>query len=127
MLFQIGGDALKLVDADEASLERLKKTAERMSYEETIAIIRELSEAESRLKWSENQRILMEVTAVRVCARNLGSANMPERMKLLESRLGDLERKLMEITACVPAQKPRLPEPVHKGVPDGGQLSRLFP
>ena len=92
-----------------------------MSYEETIAIIRELSEAESRLKWSENQRILMEVTAVRVCARNLGSANMPERMKLLESRLGDLERKLMEITACVPAQKPAAAgEPVHKGVPDSG-------
>ncbi|NLW02413.1 MAG: DNA polymerase III subunit gamma/tau [Clostridiaceae bacterium] len=128
MLFQIGGDALKLVDADEASLERLKKTAERMSYEETIAIIRELSEAESRLKWSENQRILMEVTAVRVCARNLGSANMPERMKLLESRLGDLERKLMEITACVPAQKPAAAgEPVHKGVPDSGTAEKEPP
>lgn len=119
MLLQTGGDALRLVDADEVGIERLRQAAERISCEETVAIVRELSEAESRLKWSENQRVLMEVTAVRVCTRNLGNADLPERIMLLESRLSDLERKLMEIPDRPLAQKPAAgKEPARSEVPD---------
>jgi len=119
MLLQAGGDALRLVDADEVSLERLKIIAEKISREETLAIIRELSEVESRLKWSENQRILMEVAAVRICSRNLGTAGLPERISLLESRLDDLERKLRGISERTPVQGPEAgKEPVRPAAAD---------
>lgn len=106
MLYQTGGDALKLMDVDEVGLERLKQAAARIRYEETVAMIRELSETESRLRWSENQRILMEVTVVRLCARSLDSADIPEKIKLLESRLDDLEKRLAAFSNGVALQKP---------------------
>lgn len=81
LLLKTGGDAVKLIDADEEELEKLRKVSEKISYDETVAIIKELSEAESRLKWSENQRILMEVTAVRVCTRSPEDADALERLK----------------------------------------------
>lgn len=99
MLLKTGGEAQRLIDADDATLERMRKVSERISFEETVAIIRELSEAENRLKWSENQRILMEVTAVKICTRSLESADVDERIKLLESRMSFLEKKLGEIPA----------------------------
>lgn len=121
MLLQTGGDVLKLADTDEAGLERLKKVAGRISYEETVAMIRELSEAESRLKWSENQRILMEVTAVKLCTRSLDSADALERIKLLEARLGDLERKLNGIPDQAPVRKPvMMGEPSCPNIPESG-------
>lgn len=97
LLLKTGGDAVKLIDADEEELEKLRKVSEKISYDETVAIIKELSEAESRLKWSENQRILMEVTAVRVCTRSPEDADALERLKLLEYRISSLEKKLSEI------------------------------
>jgi len=119
MLLQTGGDALKLVDADETALERLRKAAGRISHEETVAMIRELSETESRLKWSENQRILMEVMVVRLCNRSLDTADIFERLKLLESRLDDLERKLNGIPEGSLLQKPVAAEPpVHPHMRD---------
>ena len=87
--------------------------AEKISYEETVSMIRELSEAESKLKWSENQRVLMEVTVVRLCTRSLNSADIFERIKLLETRMSDLEKKLGGIPDQVRIQKPRLLKKVH--------------
>jgi len=114
MLLKTGGDALKLVDTDEVGLEPLKKVAGKISYEETVSMIRELSEAESKLKWSENQRVLMEVTVVRLCTRSLNGADIFERIKLLETRMSDLEKKLGGIPDQVRIQKtPPVKEKVH--------------
>lgn len=97
MLYQTGGEALKLIETDEEEIAVLKDSAGKMSSEETVAMIRELSEAELRIKWSENQRILMEATAVRICARSIDSSDQVERLMLAEKRLADLEKRIAGI------------------------------
>ncbi len=128
MLLQTGGDALKLVDVDEADLERLGRAAGRISHEETIAMIRELSETESRLRWSENQHILMEVTVVRLCTRSLEGADVSERLQMLESRLDALERKMSGIAdgAMIP-RRTAAETPDRHDVPDYGMAQPESP
>ena len=94
MLYQAGGEAHKLIERDDDELTLIKEIAGEITHSETVGIIRELSEIEGRLKWSENQRTLMEVTAVRICTRSLNSASPDERIALLEERLAEMEKRL---------------------------------
>lgn len=105
MLYQTGGDALKLIEADEEGISILRDLTGKISSVETVSIIKELSEAEARIKWSESQRTLMEAMAVRLCARSLDSADSKERISLLEKRLADLEKKLAGMPADIVSNK----------------------
>lgn len=99
MLFKTGGDALNLIELDEEELQPLKEAADSIPYEQTLTIIKELSEIEGRLKWSENQRILLEVTVIRLCSGfiNQGGSVPGEVQAQLESRLLQLEKRLAQI------------------------------
>jgi DNA polymerase-3 subunit gamma/tau len=97
MLYQTGGEALRLIESDEDGLKLLSGAGSSMSLDETIAVIKELSEAESRIKWSENQRTTMEAAMVRLCTRNVQDTDLSLRFSLLESRIADLEKKLSAI------------------------------
>ncbi len=68
MLYKTGGDALSLIDLDKDELDFINAAANLITIERSIEIIIELSEAEARLKWADNPRIIMEVTAVKLCS-----------------------------------------------------------
>jgi len=106
MLVKIGGDAINLIDMDEEELGSLTKKAEALSLDRIVAVIKELSETEGRLKWSENQRIAFEVTLVKLCSANLSEGSdgaslnaasldvvsrLEKRVQELEARLSSLE------------------------------------
>lgn len=126
MLYKTGGDALKLIDLGQEEMEHLKGVSDRITYEETVAIIRELAEAGNRLRWSENQRILMEVTVVKLCTRRLDGNDSHEQIMLLESRLSALEKKLAGMSDSSLEPKPGLVARAHSaGKKPGVEQSRL--
>lgn len=94
MLVKTGGDALRLIEWSDEELSVVRQSAVKATLEETVYFIRELSEAESRLKWAENQRILTEVTLLRLCGRNASGSAGDERIALLEARLSEMEKRL---------------------------------
>ncbi len=97
MLIKSGGQALNLVSLSDEEVKPIKEAAEILSLDETLSVIKELSETENRLKWSENQRIIMEVSAVRLCSYGAVS-NDNSNLADLEARIGYLERKLSQMT-----------------------------
>ncbi len=107
MLIKAGGEALSLIELDEEELQPIKEASDHISYDETLTIIKELSEIEGRLKWSENQRILFEVAIIRLCSGfvNQGGQFSDESVARLESRLQQLEKRLAQIQEGRPLQK----------------------
>ncbi len=79
-------DSLIEVPAD--VFETLKKQSGRISQDEIIYQVKELSALEYNLRWATNQRVLLEVTLIKLC----GSANsydpsIEDRLTALETRL----------------------------------------
>lgn len=117
MLIKTGGEALKLIEADDAELRPIREAAERISMERVLLVISELSEAENKLKWSENQRILLEVTAIKLCSAGIAQAGdcSNDAIAELESRLSKLEGKFSQMQGPVKQRKesasaPKQPE-----------------
>ena len=107
MLIKTGGEALNLIELGDEELRPIREAAEHISLDQTVAIIKELSETEGRLKWSENQRILLEVAAVKLCSRNsiVGEQISNESLTQIESRIQQLERKISQIQEGGKSQK----------------------
>lgn len=109
MLIKTGKETHDLVDFDDRDLMAVEKLKGKIDMDRIIYILKELSETEGRLKWSDNQRILLEVTVVKLCA-NLTGPSMDEiapgksideyaafwnnRFKKVESKLTELEKKI---------------------------------
>ncbi len=68
MLIKTGGTALNLVDLSEEELQPVQEAASKIDFDRTLAVVKELSETEGQLRWAENPRIIMEVTAVKLCS-----------------------------------------------------------
>ncbi len=95
MLIKTGGEALKLVDLSDEEKKPICEAANLLTLRETLFIIKELSETESRLKWSENQRIVMEVSAVKLCSTtSISDGGHEGNLADIEARIGNLEQKL---------------------------------
>lgn len=112
MLVKIGGDATKLADLDDEELRSFTDKAGAMNLDRIVAVIKELSETESRLKWAENQRIAFEVTLVKLCSGNLtegtdSSLVNPidttggEAISRLEKRIQELENKINRLESAI--------------------------
>jgi len=107
MLYKTGGEAEKLIELDEEELAVMKENASDIELDRVIDIIRELSETEGKLRWSENQRILFEVALVKLCSDvsvkldghvpQLADSLINETISRLEKRILQLEKKLSNI------------------------------
>jgi len=136
MLYQTGGAALKLIDWSDDELLPIKEAAGRISPDEAVFFIKELSDLEARLKWAENQRILAEMFMVRLCKRSMSGGSDDMKLALLEDRIAELERELARLKSAGPvpkaesvsgsgrAAKPIIEEPRPKDVPQkaSGQI-----
>ncbi|NMA67558.1 MAG: DNA polymerase III subunit gamma/tau [Clostridiaceae bacterium] len=104
MLYKTGEDAEKLIELDDKELSFIKDISSSIDMERIIDIIKELSETEGKLKWSESQRIVLEVVVVKLCTNLSAQSNnqsqkapenfMNETINRLESRILQLEKKL---------------------------------
>lgn len=65
-----------------------------------LAIIRELSDLEPAIKWSTSQRILIEISLLRICSLDMHSEeeNLTNRIALLEERIHQIEEGLINGT-----------------------------
>ncbi len=65
----------------------------KLSAEEILAIVRELSELEAGIKWSSSPRVLVEMAFLRICTRELDKDKdtLTDRLHLLEDRIRRLE------------------------------------
>lgn len=99
MLIKTGAEALNLVDLSDEEAKPIYEVADLLTLRETLFIIKELSETESRLKWSENQRITMEVSAVKLCSTTSMSDGSHEGgLAAIEARIGILEQRLSQMS-----------------------------
>ncbi len=112
MLIKTGEEALNLIELDEEELKPVREAADRISYDQTLAIIKALAETEGRLKWSENQRILLEVAVIKLCSGALpgGEAVSDEGLSRLEARLLQLEKRMAQLQDGVVLQKEEKPK-----------------
>ncbi|MGI6049480.1 MAG: DNA polymerase III subunit gamma/tau [Acetivibrionales bacterium] len=98
MLYKTGGEALTLIDLDQEELDYIKRASDLITIERNIEIIIELSEAEARLKWADNPRIIMEVTAVKLCSdlpQNTDvNDDVLDSLSAFEDRIRQMEEKV---------------------------------
>ena len=108
-------DAGMVLDLSKENGERLQAAAKVLSPEEMIYLIGKFSDLQSEMKWAPNERILLEVTLMKLCA-----PWTEKDVTTLAARLGELERKVAEgvpvvAVAAAPDAKPmEKPKPKRK-------------
>ena len=104
-------DAGMVLDLSKENAERLQAAARVLSPEEIIYLIGKFSDLQSEMKWAPNERILLEVELMKLCA-----PWTEKDVTTLAARLGELERKVSEgvqvvtvaaETTAVPQEKPK--------------------
>ena len=100
-------DVTRILDLSAEDGERLKKAAGVLSAEELIYFIGKFSDLQSEMKWATNERILLEVELMKLCA-----PWTEKDLTALAARLGELERRMEEgvpaaITQAAPTEKPK--------------------
>lgn len=124
-------DAGMVLDLSRENAERLQAAAKVLSPEEIIYFIGKFSDLQSEMKWAPNERILLEVELMKLCA-----PWTEKDVSTLAARLGELERKVSEgvqvvSVAASPDAKPKeAPKPKRKppALPeDRRQLKEQWP
>lgn len=101
-------DAGMVLDLSQENAERLRAAAGVLSAEEILYLIGKFSDLQSEMKWAANERILLEVELMKLCA-----PWTEKDVTTLAARLGELERRVAEgvqvVTAAdaKPAEKPK--------------------
>ena len=105
-------DAKNVLDLSQEDAEKLQAATKVLSPEEIIYFIGKFSDLQSELKWAPNERILLEVELMKLCA-----PWTEKDITTLAARLGELERKVAEgvqvvavaaeSTAATPKEKPK--------------------
>ena len=105
-------DAGMVLDLAKENADRLQAAAKVLSPEEIIYLIGKFSDLQSEMKWAPNERILLEVELMKLCA-----PWTEKDVTTLAARLGELERKVAEGvqvvavpaegTTAVPKEKPK--------------------
>lgn len=108
-------DAGMVLDLSKENAEKLQAAAKVLSPEEIIYLIGKFSDLQSEMKWAPNERILLEVELMKLCA-----PWTEKDITTLAARLGELERKVSEgvqvvSVAAAPDAKPKtIPKPKRK-------------
>lgn len=77
-----------LIDVPTEVLKTMKQQAERISLEEIMYHVRELSALENNLKYAANPRVLLEVTLIKLCRGIVSTgADIEERLAAIEMKL----------------------------------------
>lgn len=84
-------DVQHILDLSKEDGERLQAAAKVLSPEEIIYLIGKFSDLQSELKWAPNERILLEVELMKLCA-----PWTEKDVTTLAARVGELERKVAE-------------------------------
>jgi hypothetical protein len=116
------GNCDDLTDVPTEILKTVKLQAQRISLEEIMCHIRELSALEYNLKYAANPRVLLEVTLIKLC-RGIVSPGTD-----IEERLAAIERKLEsgDFLRGLAAGPPHLPGAVPSGTAGMTELAGQF-
>ncbi len=81
----------EIIDMAEEEINNLIEQAKYLSQERLLSCIDTLSQSYSNLKWSENQRILLEITIIKLCNIELDTS-----ASTLLARISEIEEKLSQ-------------------------------
>ncbi|MGE5613588.1 MAG: DNA polymerase III subunit gamma/tau [Bacillota bacterium] len=77
-----------LIDAPQDVLKTLKEQSGLITQDEIIRYIKELSALAYNLKWASNQRVMLEVTVIKLCgSESYIDASISDRLAALEKRM----------------------------------------
>jgi DNA polymerase-3 subunit gamma/tau len=83
-----GGKCDHLIDAPQDMLRNFKDQSRLITQDEIIRYIKELSALAYNLKWATNQRVMLEVTAIKLCGSESHlDASISDRLSALEQRM----------------------------------------
>ena len=83
-----GGKCGHLIDAPQDVLDILREQSGIITLDEIIRYIKELSALAYNLKWATNQRVMLEVTAIKLCGSESHlDASISDRLSALEKRM----------------------------------------
>ena len=105
------GQCDDLVEVPTAVLEIMKKQTGSITLDEIIYQVKELSALETGLKWASNQRVLLEVTLLKLCGSgSYIDGSVLDRLAALESRLdsGNFNIGAHSITSAVPGNSSQI-------------------
>ena len=109
LVYKTTGSEEALLSMTDEEHSAVRDYSGKVSVTEALAAVRELSELEAAMKWSQSPRILLEMAFLRICDREMDAgSNILDRLKLLEDRIRQLEQGITRggyTAAAVPAGK----------------------
>ena len=97
-----------IIDVSSDVLIRLKESCKELETETIVFIIKELSLLEGKLKWTKNQRILLEVSLIKICEDNFVNDDMSleDKISALETKLNQVVRDGVRVKTTTGESKP---------------------
>lgn len=116
LLIQVCGGHSQLINSSKEQLERLAKQAKQFSRPSLISIIEILTSAEGEMKWSSQQRIILEMAVVKGLhhQEDLSLQSLGRRIAALEEALqkaGAQQPGLEMVATSEEVVQPAVPEP----------------
>lgn len=114
------GNCDDLVEVPSEVLRIMKQQSARISLDEIMQKIRELSALEYNLKYASNPRVMLEVTLIKLCSSAYTGTDIEERLTALERRLENFDiSSLAEKARSAGASQPAASQPAAASDPVG--------
>lgn len=93
LIIKLSKDPTDLVDVTKETMDLMKNQGSKLSQNEIIYIIKELSQLEASFKWSPHPRILLEISLIKICESEESQINddLINRLSILEKKINNLD------------------------------------
>lgn len=116
------GSCDDLIEVPSEVLGIMKQQSARISLDEIIQKIRELSALEYNLKYASNPRVLLEVTLIKLCSSEYKGTDIEDRLSAIERRLENVDFALLSDKAGSAAvSHPSVSRPEASAITDGSR------
>ena len=98
-------DVTEMVDLSSAQIDALRKMTRDVPEERLLSAISTMSEAQARMRFTAQKRVLLEMTLIKLCtpAMSLGEGSGVERLQALEAAVEQQDKNLKKAAARIAA------------------------
>ncbi len=90
LICKVAKTAESIIDVSKDVFDKMVEQGKSIEEDAVVFIIKDLSELENKIKWSQNQKVLLEVALIKICKYDFSSNDILEKIKALEIKLENM-------------------------------------
>ena len=112
LICKVAKEAESVTEVSRDVFSKMKVQSENIDEDAIVFVIKDLSELENKIKWSQSQKILLEVALIKICKYDFGSNDVSDKIRALELKLENVEKSPVVVEKSNPIKEK--PQPKEK-------------